>query len=121
MSDTELQHSKRSVDPVVRLIVTHWVIGAALGITCAAAMLWLDVAGLGTALVGADHVVWEGLALLFGGFACTFGGVVAAGAVMTVPCNDDGDDGRPGCARDARSTVASLRQVHLLRQRKLDP
>ena len=101
MSDAELPHSKPGADPVVRLIVTHWVLGAALGIACAGIMLWLNVAGLGSALLGADHVVWEGVVLLFGGFASTFGGAVAAVAVMSVPCHDDGDDGRPGCVRDA--------------------
>ena len=71
-------------DPVVRLIITHWALGAALGMMCAAGLLWLDVAGLPGLLFRADRIMWEGIVLLFGGLAITFGGVVCAGAVMTI-------------------------------------
>ena len=79
-------------DPVVRLIITHWMLGAALGMMCAAALLWLDIAGLRGLLLRADRVMWEGIFLLFGGLAITFGGVVCASAVMAVSRNDDDPD-----------------------------
>ena len=31
---------------VVRLIVTNWLLGAALGALCAGLLLWLDIGGL---------------------------------------------------------------------------
>lgn len=72
-------------DPVIRLFVANWMLGAALGMICAALILWLNVAGLGGMLIPTDHVIWEGLVLLFGGFSITFGSVVCAGAIMSLP------------------------------------
>ncbi len=80
-------------DPVVRLVITHWVLGALLGMVCAGAVLWLDVAGLRDLLLRRDGILWEGLVLLFGGFAITFGGVVCASAVMNVSGDDDSNGG----------------------------
>ncbi len=80
---------RTAADPVVRLLVTHWILGAMLGMTCAALVIWLDVAGLRGLLLRADRIMWDGLALMFGGFAITFGGVVCASAVMSVPVSND--------------------------------
>lgn len=74
----------RDSDPVVRLIVTNWILGAATGVGCALFLFFDDVEGLRSLLVASD-VLWIGLALLCSGFAITFGGVVAASAVMMVP------------------------------------
>jgi hypothetical protein len=104
-------------DRVVRLIVTHWILGAALGVACAALLLWLDVAGLRSLLWTRDRVVWEALVLLFGGFAITFGGVVCAGAVMTVPGGHDDPDGGLDAAGEA-AFRASVRPVLLTRRRR---
>ena len=76
-------------DPLVSMIVMHWALGALTGVACAALLLALDVAGLRSLLWRADLAA-PALALLFGGFAITFGGVVAASAVMLAP--RDGDD-----------------------------
>ena len=78
-------------DPLVGMIVMHWALGALTGIACAALLLALDVAGLRSLLWKADLAA-PALALLFGGFAITFGGVVAASAVMLTPRDDDDDD-----------------------------
>lgn len=87
---------------VLRLVVVHWLLGMALGAGCAALVLGLDVANLRSLLVRGDHIVWEGVLLLFGGFALTFGGVVSAGAVMIIPKDDDDSDGGLGApAADA--------------------
>jgi hypothetical protein len=94
-------------DPVVRLIITHWMLGAALGMMCGGALLWLDIAGLRSLLFRADRVMWEGIVLLFGGLAITFGGVVCASAVMTVSRNDD--DPGAGLAAVPESDVGAFR------------
>ncbi|HEY8578309.1 MAG TPA: hypothetical protein VIL72_00380 [Beijerinckiaceae bacterium] len=79
-------------DPLVRMIVLNWALGAALGLACAAVVLAADVAGLRSLMARGDLAL-PALALLFGGFAITFGGVVAASAVMLTPRDgDDGDD-----------------------------
>ena len=75
-------------DPIVRLVVTHWILGALTGIGCAGFLLACDVAHLRSLLAHSD-VAAAGLALLFGGFAITFGGVVAATAVMLVAPDED--------------------------------
>jgi len=84
---------ERTTDPVIRLFVANWILGAVLGAICAALMLWLNVAGLGRMLMPPDHVIWEGLLLLFGGFSITFGSVVCAGAIMSLPEPDGRSDG----------------------------
>lgn len=94
-----------SRNAVVHLIVAHWILGMALGMVCAALVLWLDVAHLRSLLMRSDRVMWEGVALLFGGFALTFGGVVCAGAIMILPKDDDDHDSGLG----APATYASPR------------
>ncbi len=83
-----LRQRLRHYDPIVRLVVTHWILGALTGICCAGFLLACDIASLRTLLWHSD-VAAAGLALLFGGFAVTFGGVVAATAVMTVAPEDE--------------------------------
>jgi hypothetical protein len=74
----------RIADPVVRLIVVNWALGAILGVVMAGAILLLDVADLRTLLERSDSE-WAGALLLFAGFAITFGGVVSASAAMFCP------------------------------------
>ncbi len=75
-------------DPIIRIVVTHWILGALTGIGCALLLLVLDVAGLRSLLIGSD-VFWLGLLLLCSGFAITFGSVVCASAIMMVPAADE--------------------------------
>ncbi|MGA3302660.1 MAG: hypothetical protein ABSC72_05145 [Methylovirgula sp.] len=75
------------IDPVVGLIVTHWILGAFFGIGCALLLLLLNVAGLRSLLMASDMGP-IGLLLLCSGFGVTFGGVVCASAVMMVPGRD---------------------------------
>jgi hypothetical protein len=83
----------RDGDPVVRLIVTHWILGALTGMVCAALLLLVDIAGLRSLLMASD-MCWVGILLLLSGFAITFGGVVCASAIMMVPVDGE-DPGRP--------------------------
>jgi len=68
-------------NPVVRTIIVHWILGVATGLFCAGLLLGLDPLGFRSLLFRSDALV-PGLALLFGGFSITFGGVVCAAAVM---------------------------------------
>jgi hypothetical protein len=88
-------------DAIMHLVVAHWILGMALGLACAALVLWLDIANLRSLIVRDDRIIWEGMLLLFGGFALTFGGVVSAGAIMILPKDDDdGDSGLGAPAAD---------------------
>jgi hypothetical protein len=78
-------------DPLTRMIISHWVLGALTGVALAIVLLAIDLGGLRSLIMRSDMVV-PALALLFGGFAVTFGGVIAATAVMLAQHDSDGDD-----------------------------
>lgn len=79
-----------SRDPIIRLVVVNWLLGMLAGVICAAVILWLDFAGLRGLLMRSDF--WaQGLALLFVGFAVTFGSLVAGTAVMMTKAEDEPD------------------------------
>lgn len=69
---------------IVRYLFIHAGIGIAVGCVCAAAMLLLDVAGVGT-LVAGTSTPWVPIALLFGGFSLTFGSLAMGSAIMLLP------------------------------------
>ncbi len=83
-----------SGNPVARLIVTHWILGSALGILCAAVLLILNPGGMRTLLMRSD-AMFAGLAMLFIGFGTTFGALVSATAVMMQKKDDDNDKKPP--------------------------
>ncbi len=80
-------------DPLVRIIIVNWIVGACLGVAFAAVILSADVRGMHSLMLG-HNISVPALALLFGGFAITFGGVVAATAIMLIREDDDNDGGR---------------------------
>ncbi|MBX9757658.1 MAG: hypothetical protein K2Y29_02700 [Beijerinckiaceae bacterium] len=82
-------------DPLVRMLVINWIMGACMGVAFAAVLLAADVAGMRSLIMGTDLAI-PALALLFGGFAITFGGVIAATAVMLMNDKDDDRDGGHG-------------------------
>lgn len=79
-------------DPLIRMVIVNWILGAFMGVAFAAVLLAADVAGMGSLMLGANLSL-PALALLFGGFAITFGGVIAATAVMLTNEDDDEDGG----------------------------
>lgn len=83
-----------SGNPIARLIVTHWILGSALGVVCAGALLLLNPLGMRTLLMRSDAMV-AGLAMLFVGFGTTFGALVSATAVMMQKKDDDNDKKPP--------------------------
>lgn len=80
---------------LVRLMVSNWIFGWAIGCAVAAAVLISNVGGI-RVLMFHSEFMWQGLALLFGGFGFTFGSVVCATAIMLLPTEEDKDDGRGG-------------------------
>ncbi|MFV0279303.1 MAG: hypothetical protein ACK5JM_00915 [Rhodoblastus sp.] len=80
-------------NPIARMIVTHWILGSALGIACAGILLAINPLELRTLLMRSDAMI-AGLAMLFIGFGTTFGALVSATAVM-MQKKDDDDDRKP--------------------------
>lgn len=100
--------AKRSI---VRLVVINWMIGAALGVLCAGLLLWLDIAGLRTLMFRDAATMAAGLALLLGGFAVTFGSVVAGSAIMALAAREERNDrGRPALAEPALAAIPARRR-----------
>ena len=95
----EISPTEPKGNPVLRMIVVHWALGAVLGVFCAAMLLALDPMGLRTLLMRSDAMI-PGLVMLFVGFASTFGGVVAATAVMFEKKDDDDDEPPSGGWRE---------------------
>ena len=75
--------------PILRLFIVNWALGIALGWVFAAAVLWADIGGLRSLIMASDIAI-PALALLFGGFSITCGGVVCASAIMRLPQQDEG-------------------------------
>jgi len=82
-------------DPLVRMMIINWVVGACMGVAFALVLLVADVGGMRSLIMGAE-MAGPALALLFGGFAITFGAVIAATAIMLLPGEDDDRDGGHG-------------------------
>ena len=77
---------------VLRLFFVNWTLGILLGFAFAAGILIFDVGGL-FSLIKRSEVVVPAVALLFGGFAITCGGVVCASAIMRLPREDEPPSG----------------------------
>ena len=96
-----------SGNPIARLIVTHWILGSALGVVCAGALLLLNPLGMRTLLMRSDAMV-AGLAMLFVGFGTTFGALVSATAVMMQKKDDDNDRTPPRGGRREPALAPAL-------------
>lgn len=77
---------------LVRLMISNWMLGWAVGFACAALVLASNMAGIRDLMLRSDLEL-QGLALLFGGFGMFFGGVVCATAVMLLPVEEKSDRG----------------------------
>jgi hypothetical protein len=77
-------------DPTLRLVLTHALFGAALGLCFSVALVALDIQGLATLLRASESWI-VGFALLAGGFMITCGSLAAGTALMTIPHGDDDD------------------------------
>ncbi len=105
-------------DPLLRTIVTHWILGALMGVASACVLLAGDIANLRTLIMRSD-MLGPALALLFGGFAITFGAVLAGAAVMLAQSDDDDEDrGFPAFAQRPQMRPALVRVRAVQRPRR---
>jgi hypothetical protein len=78
---------------LAQAMIVNWAFGMGVGVFCAALLLVFDVFGIRSLLWRSD-VAFVGSAMLCASFAFTFGGVVAAAAVMQFDESDDEPRGR---------------------------
>ena len=69
---------------MLRFMAVNAAGGALIGVLTAAAIIWLDLGGIGTRVAHAANPVIPVL-LLVVPFATVFGGVVTASALLTMP------------------------------------
>jgi hypothetical protein len=98
MQHTSMQQtSKTTHNRLVRMMIVNWAFGWAVGFACAGAVLASNLGHIGDMMFKSDFAL-EALVLLFGSFGLTFGGVVAATAVMLLPTDEEGWRGGGGRA-----------------------
>ena len=92
---------------LAQAMVVNWAFGMSIGVFCAALLLAFDIFGVRSLLWRSD-IAFIGSAMLCAAFAFTFGGVVAAGAVMQLgESNDTPRGGRRRRAGAPRPPVAA--------------
>lgn len=77
-------------DPTFRLVLTHALFGAGLGLCFTVGLVLMDAHGLASLLQYSDSG-FVGFALLAGGFMITCGSLAAGTALMMIPRGDDDD------------------------------
>ncbi len=87
---------------LARAMVLNWAFGMAIGVFCASLLLAFDIFGL-RSLLWRSNIAFVGSAMLCAAFAFTFGGVVAAAAVMQFDESDDEPRDRRRRARPSRA------------------
>ena len=85
---------------LAQVVILNWAFGMAIGVFCAGLLLAFDIFSIRSLLWRSD-VALVGSAMLCAAFAFTFGGVVAAAAVMQL---DDSKDEPRGGRRGARAS-----------------
>jgi len=85
--DSESRRRKK-LDPLVRYMIFHWILGMLAGALCATLLLLFDPFGIWP-LIHDSGLGVPALFLLFVGFMTSFGGFVCAAAVMFPPKDDD--------------------------------
>ena len=78
----------KGLDPLVRYMIFHWILGALGGALCTTAFLVFDPVGLWP-LMRDSGMELQAIFLLYVGFMTSFGGLVCAAAVMFPPKDDD--------------------------------
>ena len=79
--DSERRRTK-PLDPLVRYMIFHWIMGTLGGALCATLLLVFDPFGLWP-LMHDSGLGFEAIFLLYIGFMTSFGGLVCAAAVTT--------------------------------------
>ena len=70
---------------MIRFLAGHCALGVTLGIAAATLLLWLDVGAIGSLVSGDGARRFVPLALLYFGFAITFGSLAMGSAVFLLP------------------------------------
>ena len=78
----------KGLDPLVRYMIFHWMLGALGGALCTTALLVFDPFGIWP-LIHDSGLGVPAIFLLYVGFMSSFGGLVCAAAVMFPPKDDD--------------------------------
>jgi len=78
---------------LAQAVILNWAFGMGIGVFCAGLLLGFDIFGIRSLLWRSD-VAFVGSAMLCAAFAFTFGGVVAAAAVMQLDESNDAPRGR---------------------------
>ena len=78
----------KPLDPLVRYMIFHWIMGMLGGALGATLLLVFDPFGFWP-LIHDSGVGFEAIFLLYIGFMTSFGGLVCAAAVMFPPKDDD--------------------------------
>jgi hypothetical protein len=83
-------HPSRTNRPnrLVRMMIVNWAFGWGVGFVCAAAVLASNVSHIRDMMFKSDFML-QFLVLMFGSFGLTFGGVVAATAIMLLPTDEE--------------------------------
>ncbi len=82
--DLTPEEARRDHWEMLGFLAINAILGAALGILVALAIVWLDLGGVGTSLVRSSHPILPALMLAVP-LALTFGAAVTASAVMAMP------------------------------------
>lgn len=77
-------------EPLLRLLVVNWLIGAGVAAALTAVVLVTDTAHLRTLILSSNEP-WIGLILLVFGFMVTMCSVAMGTAIMMLPRDDDDD------------------------------
>ena len=85
---TEGRTRSKGLDPLVRYMIFHWVLGMLGGALCTTALLVFDPFGIWP-LIHDSGMGVEAIFLLYVGFMSSFGGLVCAAAVMFPPKDDE--------------------------------
>jgi hypothetical protein len=80
-TEKQLRADHRSI---LRFLAVNAALGMALGLSIFAALLWLDTGGIATRIAHAENPALP-LLLIAVPFCLTFGGAVAASAIMLLP------------------------------------
>lgn len=78
------EEARRDHWRMLRYMMLHAVIGGLIGATTAAAVILLDIGGIGTRIAHADNPILPVL-LLVVPFASLFGGAATASAILLMP------------------------------------
>jgi len=78
------EEARRDHRQMLIFLAVNAAAGMLLGVLAAAAIIWFDIAGIGTRISHASNPIVPAL-LLIVPFATVFGGVVTASAIITMP------------------------------------